>query len=165
MMNVFKYDIAIIGEGPFRFTHSVDINIKIFYILIFWFIGYYIPYFQLLWWGQVRDYSDQYGSCTAITIVVIQFLGLILYTFIIYRFLIFLYNKIEFILVIYYHNYFKLLLYDELSSNMHQYIWGIYLTLNFGLFWCFNIFYQYIDLQYSYSYYFHLLLVTNYCTS
>ena len=122
MMNVIKCDIAIISESPFRCTHSIDINIKIFQILIFWFIEYYIPYFQLLWWGQVHEYSELYGSYAAIIIVVVEFLGMILYKFILYGFLIFLYNKIEFILVIYFYNSFTLLLYDEIFSDLHQYI-------------------------------------------
>ena len=136
-----------------------------FLILIFWLIGYYILYFQLIWWGQVHEYSDLYGWYAAIIIVVIDFLGMILYKFILYGFLIFLYNKIESILVISLYNSFTLLLDDELFSNMHQDIWVIYLTPNFGIFWCFIIFYQYIDLQYTCLYYFHLLLVNNYSTS
>ena len=164
-MDVIKCDISILGESPYKCNHSVGINIKIFWFLIFWFIGYYIPYFQLLWWVQFREYSELYGSYAAIIIIVIEFLGLILYTFIIYGFLIFQYNKIEFILVISFYNSFTLLLYDELFSNMHQDIWGIYPTPNFGLFLCFIIFYQYIYLQYPCLYYFYLLSVTNYSTS
>ena len=165
MMDVIKCDIAILSESPFRCNHSVGINIKIFWILIFWFVGYYIPYFQLLWWRQVNEYSELYESYAAIIIIVVKFLGLILYKFILYGFLIFLYNNIEFILVISFYNSFILLLYDKLFSNMHLYIWGIYLTSNFSLFWCFIILYQYIDLQYPCLYYFYLLLVTNYSTS
>ena len=164
-MDVIKLYIEILSESLFICTHSVDINIKIFYILIFWFIGYYIPYFQLIWWGQVHEYSELYGSYAAIIIIVVEFLDNILYKFIMYGFLIFLYNKVEFILVIYLYNSFTLLLYDELFSNINQDIWGIYITPNFGLFWCFIIFYQYIDLQYPYLYYFHVLLVTNHSTS
>ena len=119
MMGVIKCYITILSERSFRFTRSVDINIKMFWILIFWLIGYYIPYFQLLSGTGPRVLRSLWVICSNNHRCNWVFRA-DLYKFIIYGFLIFLYNKIESILVISFYNSFKLLLYDELFSNMHQ---------------------------------------------
>ena len=141
MMDVIKFDIAILSESPIIWSHSVGINItilKLFNLLFHWILHTIFPtnltgtgpwVLRSLWvlWSNNQFYHWVFR---------VDFVGM----YYIWIFIL-IYNNILFTLVIFSSKSFTLSLDDELFSNMYQDIWSIYLIPNFVLFWCFVIFY------------------------
>ena len=56
-------------------------------------------------------------------------------------------------------NYLKLLLDDNLFSNIYQNIWGVYIKPNFDILWFFAIFYQHTNLWCTFICQLHLVVI------